>query len=425
MNSNAPIGSDSDRFDLLYRLSQTFNSSLDLDEVLNRVIDEIITTTQAERGFVMLKDTHGQLIFRVARGIDQMTINDPQFHISLSVAEQVAQDNQAILTSNAQDDERFKDRQSVMILGLRSILCVPLSVKSNLIGVVYVDNSLQSGIFTGEDLELLSAIAVSAAIAIENARLYQVAVDKGRMERELQIAYKVQASLIPDELPQIPGWEFAASWHPAHEVAGDFYDHFQLKQGIIGFIIADVVDKGMPAALFMAYSRSILRASMMNSVSPKEGISIANRLICEDSAYGMFLTLVYIQINIHTGEILYVNAGHNPPLLYKHKDPLDRVQLKPMVRTGMLLGVDEGGVYEQRSVTLDPGDFLMLYTDGVIDAIDSHQREFGVERLESIVLKHRLVSAPDILSNLDACLSAHMAEMAPYDDVTTIVVKKI
>lgn len=416
-----PIG---DRFDLLYRLSQTFNSSLDLDEVLNLVIDEVIAATHAERGFVMLRETDGELIFRVARGMDHRTINDPQFQISRSVVQRVAQEGQPILTSNAQDDERFSSRQSVMILGLRSILCVPLTVKDKVIGVVYVDNRLQAGIFTQADLELLSAIASSAAIAIENARLYQVAVEKGRMERELQIAYRVQASLIPADTPQIPGWDFAAYWQPAREVAGDFYDYFQPEKGKHGFIIADVVDKGMPAALFMAYSRSVLRAILMKAPSPKEGISIANRLICEDAAYGMFLTLVYLLIDQETGEVIYVNAGHNPPLHYKEGKSVEADRLRQLGRTGMLLGVDERGTYDQQSINLDPGDFILLYTDGVTDAIDAHQQEFGNRRLRSVVYKDRQAPAAELLATIEDSLSTHIGDTAPYDDVTLLILKR-
>jgi GAF domain-containing protein len=169
----------------------------DLDEVLNKVMDEVITATRAERGFVMLYDAGEQLAFQVARGLDQRTIEDPRFQVSRSIIEKVAREGKPILTSDAQSDNRFSMRESVVILGLRSILCVPLKSKEAVLGIVYVDNRLQACIFTQADLELLTAIAASASAAIENARLYQVAVEKGRMERELQMARRVQTSLLP------------------------------------------------------------------------------------------------------------------------------------------------------------------------------------------------------------------------------------
>ena len=166
-----------DRLSLLYRLSQTFNSSLDLDEVLRRVMDEVIAVTRAERGFLMLRDADDQLAFRAARGMDQQTIGAPEFQISRSVVEDVAQEGKPRLTNDAQSDAWLQKRQSVVGLRLRSILCVPLQIKGATIGVIYVDNRLQAGIFTRDDLELLTSIAASAAVAIENARMYQVAVD--------------------------------------------------------------------------------------------------------------------------------------------------------------------------------------------------------------------------------------------------------
>ena len=247
-----------ERLALLYHLAQTFNSTLDLDQVLNRVIDEVIIATRAERGFVMLHEQNGRLVFRVARGIDQQTINDPAFQVSRSVVEKVAAEGGAIITYDAQTDSRFNMRQSVMLLGLRSVLCVPLVIKNSILGVIYVDNRLQAGIFTSSDQELLAAIASNAAIAIENARLYQLAVEKGRLERELQMARQVQVSLLPTETPQIPGWEFAVRWLPARQVSGDFYDFLGRNSEQPGLVIADVSDKGMPAALFMGLTRAIL-----------------------------------------------------------------------------------------------------------------------------------------------------------------------
>jgi len=408
-----------DHLTLLYRLSHTFNSSLDLDEVLNRVMDEVIAATRAERGFVMLHEADRRLVFRVARGMDRSTIDDPQFQVSRSVVEWVAREGQPILTSDAQRDDRFSMRRSVKALGLRSILCVPLKIKDKVSGVVYVDNRLQVGIFTPADLELLTSIASSAAIAIENARLFQVAVEKGRMERELQVAYEVQASLLPREMPQIPGWEFAARWQPAREVAGDYYDFIPGDEGQLGLVIADVSDKGMPAALFMALTRSIVRASVDRAPSPADGIAHANRLICADSTGGMFVTLFYVLLNPEAGEITYVNAGHNPPLLYR----AEQDELTQLARTGMALGVIEDTPFEQRTLHLNPGDFLLLYTDGVTDATDAHGQGFGMERLQHMIVDHSLLPAADIVVALEHTVNDFTDSSARFDDITIVVAK--
>jgi len=405
MTSTDPSPASSDRLSLLYRLSQTFNSSLDLDEVLNSVMDEVISVTGAERGFVTLLDADGGSIFRVARGMDQKTIDDPQFQVSRSVVERVAREGHPILTSDAQSDERFSMRHSVKVLGLRSILCVPLEIKGKILGVVYLD--------------LLAAIASSAAIAIENARLYQVAVEKGRMERELQMARQVQASLLPQETPQIEGWEFAAHWQPAREVAGDYYDFIPLGWERLGLVIGDVSDKGMSAALFMALTRSIIRASVASTDSPADGIAQANRLICADATRGMFVTMFYGLLDPVTGKIAYVNAGHNPPLLCR----ADKDELETLTRTGMALGVVEDSPFEARSLHLNPGDFVLLYTDGVTDATDAHERSFGMDRLRTVVLENREATGPEIVSALEQAVQDFVGSMAQFDDVAIVVVK--
>lgn len=580
-----------DRLALLYRVSQAFNSTLDLDEVLNRVVDEVIAATRAERGFLMLSEGDGSLAFHAARGIDRQTIDRPEFQISRSVVDRVAREGRPLLTSNAQDDARLKIRTSVVKLGLRSILCVPLQVKGATLGVVYVDNRLQSGIFTEDDLELLSAIALSAAaaidnarlfrdaqqtvrklnllhtitadltstldlesvltacleraqnafasaaasilmvegdelafrvalggqasaikpfrlplgqgiagwvvahaqgvivndpqndpryfkavesdtgfvaasmmaaplivndqaigvievfnkpggytqadldllstiaasagIALENARLYQVAVEKGRLERELQVARDVQVSLLPRETPRVAGWEFAARWRPARQVAGDFYDFIPVAlagpaQGL-GVVIADVSDKGMPAALFMSLARSIVRASVVQAQSLADSIAQANRLICADAANGMFVTLFYAQIREAAGELQYVNGGHNPPLLYR----AGTQECIRLTNTGMALGFFDGVRFEQRSVQLQAGDFVLLYTDGVTEAMDAQRREFGEDRLMRLLREHGQVGVEDLAAALDRALIEHAGASAPNDDITFVIARRV
>ena len=413
--------STAERLDLLYRISQTFNSSLDLTEVLNRVMDEVIAATRAERGFLMLREDDGRLVFRAARGLDRQTIEAPEFQVSRGLVERVASEGQPRLTRDAQSDEWLGPRTSVMNLNLRSVLCAPVKLKDRVLGVIYVDNRLRAGIFTQEDLELLSAIAASAAVAIENARLYEVAVDKGRLERELQVAREVQTTLLPRQMPQLPGWEFAALWQPAREVAGDFYDFIYTEAGQLGIVIADVTDKGMPAALFMALARSTVRASLVNTASPADGLAHANRLLCADSANSMFVTLFYAQIEPATGDVVYVNAGHNPPLLYQ----AELKQWVKLSRTGMVLGVDEGQQYGQRTLQLQSGDFLFLYTDGVTEVTNAQVQEFGEARLQDILSQNCREEAAVIIKVLAEALRDFRGATAPFDDITAVIVKRL
>src|SRR5689334_20269538 len=192
----------------LFEITRTMNSSLDFDEVLNTVMDSVMTVTKAQRGFLMLNTLQGEtetMEVLVARGIDGGKLGEEESY-STTIVGKVVETQQPLLTNNAQYDTRYKPGASIIMKGLRAILCAPMMVKSRLIGVVYVDTSLRTGNFTESDLQLLNAVAGQAGIALENARLYRVAVEKGRIERELQMAREIQESLLPRRMPKVRGY---------------------------------------------------------------------------------------------------------------------------------------------------------------------------------------------------------------------------
>jgi serine phosphatase RsbU (regulator of sigma subunit) len=351
--------------------------------------------------------------------MDQRDIEESDFNISRGIVEQVAREASPLLTSNAQLDQRFDTRASVKLYGLRSVLCVPIIQKGKTLGVIYVDNRFQNGIFTSEDLDLLSSIASSAGIAIDNARLYRIAVEKGRMERELQMAREVQISLIPTATPILDGWEFAACWKPAHEVSGDFYDFIPIAPEITGIVVADVSDKGMPAAMFMGLSRSIIRSVAGQNGRPDAEISKANRLIWRDSREGMFITLFYAKVHALSGEVAYVNAGHNPPLVLRAATKT----FETLNRTGMAAGVDGDQIYQQGIVSLKTGDLLVMFTDGVTDAQIGDQ-VFGEERLREIIRAHADLNAQSLIDALEKEVCAFSDNGEPVDDVTLLIARK-
>jgi len=252
------------------------------------------------------------------------------------------------------------------------------------------------------------------------AQVVQLAVEKGQLEHELHMAREVQASFLPRETPQVPGWEFVARWRPAREVAGDYYDFIPGDERELGLVIADAAGKGMPAALFMVLTRSIVRASVDRAPSPSKGINHANRLLCADASEGMFVTLFYALLNPETGEVTYVNAGHNPPLLCR----ADHEQLTQLGPTGMALGVMTDTQFEQGTVHLQPGDFIVLYTDGVPDATDAQERGFGMDRLQRVILDHRRAHAADIVDALEQAIDDFAGPGDPFDDIAIVLAKR-
>lgn len=300
-----------------------------------------------------------------------------------------------------------------------STLCAPLKTEQGVIGAVLLVNSTANA-YTAGDLKLLNTIALQAAPAMEIARLHQMALENARMERELQMARDVQVGLMPLETPEIPGWEFATHWSPARQVSGDYFDFIFEGPDQLGLLIADVSDKGMPASLFMVFSRSAVRASLDKTLSPAESIQRANQIISSESTNGYFVTLFYSRLNPVTGEMIYVNAGHNPGLLYQYRGD----QITALNRTGMSLGVFEDEIYQESSFDLQPDDFVLLYTDGVTEAADVNGEEFGIERLENILHENYRNSAQEIISAVVEAVGEFCGEAPVFDDLTLMLVKR-
>ncbi len=403
----------------LYEITRTLNSSLDLDEVLEHVMDRVIEVTRAERGFLMLYNEYtGELEFKVARGLDRKDLESPEFQVSTSIIRKVQRSRQGLLTDNAQHDDRFTRGESIMILGLRSILCVPILVKDRFIGLVYVDNRLHIGLFNEGHRDLLTAFASQAGVAIDNARLYRVAVEKGRMEKELQMAKDIQRGLLPHTLPTLNGYDMAAHWQSAREVAGDFYDCFELDDHRLGVVIADVSDKGAPAAIFMAVSRSLIRGAAIATNTPEAMLRQTNLTILKDTESGMFVTVYYVILE-PGGHFIGVNAGHNRPLLYRAESR----QHEFLPRGGRPLGWFEDLPVQAIPYQLEPGDILVLYTDGLTESENMVGEPYGEERLVSVVRASAARAASEIVQAITGSVVDFMGEAPPFDDITLMVIR--
>jgi sigma-B regulation protein RsbU (phosphoserine phosphatase) len=240
------------------------------------------------------------------------------------------------------------------------------------------------------------------------------------MDQELRTARAVQASLLPHGTPSFPGWDLAAGWSPARQVSGDYYDLLPGEGDWLDLIMADVSGKGMPAALSMALTRSNVRASMAPSRDLVVGMERVNRLLCADAADGTFVTLFCARLQPGSPAVRYVNAGHNPPLLLHGGGSLEA--LGP---TGMALGVVENATYEEGSVQLDPGDVLVLYTDGVPDAVRPDGQRFGMDRLQRTVLDHRDRPAAGIVNALEEAVQDFVGDTEQFDDMAILVARRV
>jgi serine phosphatase RsbU (regulator of sigma subunit) len=309
--------------------------------------------------------------------------------------------------------------------------------------VILLDRDLEDEPWEARAITIALGIANQAGFALESALLAQAAVDQERLAQEVEVARDIQTSLLPSTAPLLPGWDVALAWQSARQVSGDFYDFWRLpavfddgqlraippeeafgeegadRQPPFGFVIADVSDKGVPAALFMALARSLMRAAALDGSSPRVATMRTNRWMTRDSQSGMFVTLFYGVLDIPTGRLRFTNAGHNPPLLLRRNGEIDL-----LATPGIALGVIESAKLHEAETILGEGDIIVCYTDGVTEAIDEQEQEYGVERLTQVVLQHRELRTRGIVDAILGDLAGHTGKRPAFDDVTLIVIKR-
>jgi sigma-B regulation protein RsbU (phosphoserine phosphatase) len=329
-------------------------------------------------------------------------------------------------------DVRVLDESSelVSVLGRNSLLALPLVTRGETLGMMAVDYAGSARPFTQRWTNILSGIAGQAAIAVENERLLEEVAEQERMRQELEVAQRIQVSFLPESCPDVKGWDLAAVWRSARQVGGDFYDFIPLpsavgveepEPGRLGLVIADVADKGVPAALFMALSRTLVRTMSIDGRPPDMAIAQANDLILADARSDLFVTLFYAVLRAESGEIAYVNAGHVPPLVVTAADGT----MEELRVPGMALGILPDVQYKAYTVHLQHGDTLVLYTDGITDALAPDQQRFGLDRLKRTVSLNRQQSATELAEAITRAVADFAGENAQFDDLTLVVAKRI
>ncbi|WP_343411101.1 GAF domain-containing SpoIIE family protein phosphatase [Candidatus Amarolinea dominans] len=305
--------------------------------------------------------------------------------------------------------------------GMQAILGVPLIVQNEVLGVLLVDEVDAPHIFSSRQVEMVRGVASQLAVAIESARLALQETERARMGEELRVAHEIQASFLPEASPSLPGYDIAHVWLAAREVAGDFFDFIPLTARRLGLVIADVSDKGVPAALFMALARILMRVIAADRRSPARVLRRVNELLLENSRSDMFITLWYGVLDPVQHDLLFANAGHNPPLLLSAATG----KIRLLRKHGLILGILPAVALEDDRVALAPGDILILYTDGVTDAINLGEESFEMTRLQDVVLAHQTQSAAAIAEAIKAAVREFVGSAPQFDDLTLIVVKRL
>jgi sigma-B regulation protein RsbU (phosphoserine phosphatase) len=308
------------------------------------------------------------------------------------------------------------------LLTSSSILGFPLKSKGEPVGLLVVDDPFKGKPLDSRTQKILTGIAHQASTALETANLQVIVGERDRLEQELEVARSIQASFMPDAPPQEEGWEIATTWRSARQVGGDFFDFIPLKDGRWGLVIADVADKGIPAALFMAMCRSLLRAAAINRTSPAETLVRVNEMLFNDSRSDLFITVFYAVWNPAIGEVIYASGGHNPALLLRSEETGGRVEeLKtPGIALGVLPEVD----IEERRVVMEPGDVLLAYTDGVTEAMQADYTEWGLGRLKQTLEQCGPVSASALAEQVLMAIDEFVGDAPQSDDLTLWLIRR-
>ena len=394
----------------LYDLGLSLGGQLDLAALADEVLFRSISLTDAGKGTLVLLEDSGAVLLERSVGGEVLAARDVA---SWTLPEGGVINNAAATVPTA----------GMRLASCEKCLAVAISVPGRRLGVLAVaDKESRDGRvldFTPTDARLLSLFANQAAAAIETARLHKDAIEKERMERELELAAAIQRQILPRDLPNIPGLEIAARNVPTRQVGGDYFDLFPLTRGRLGFLVADVSGKGIPAALLVSTVHAAVHLQIDEAETIADLMGRIDRHLQKYAATRKFLTCFFGVIEPESGLLRYVSAGHNPALLRRAAGGA----VEQVKATGVPLGMFPNASWKEETVVLEPGDLLCVYSDGVTEALNAADEEFGMDRLA------RLLAAPaapaDICGAVFDAVTAFAAEVPQYDDQTLMLVRRV
>lgn len=369
----------------LMEIVQQLGESLELRDIFPSILDSIFRVfPQATRGYILLAEGPKRKL--VPQAIKHTgSASDDTSPISHTIARRVVDEGEAILSADAAHDERFKASESVHNLAFRSIMCAPLMGPSQKpLGMIQVNTEDPRYQFTEADLHGLVAIANLAGQVVSHARLYETQLQFDRRERDMKTARQVQLHFLPQQRPDIPGYQIHDYYRPADGVGGDYYGYLELPDGRCAIALGDVAGKGVAAALLMARLCSDVRYCLVTHPTPAEAVQSLNEEISGLVVHGRFVTFVLCLMDPQSHELIVVNAGHMPPLLRRAADQ-SVVSLGDSLG-GPPLGVDPSRTYRQLNIQLEPGDAVLLYTDGINEAQDAEKKMYGIEQIHKSLL---------------------------------------
>src|SRR5688500_4348361 len=398
-----------------------------LDDVLSLVLDSAIEVSGAERGFIMLTIGGDELEFKMARGRGHVTLPGGSFATSRKIPEEVFRTGEPRIVADLLDGDLANVHMGTVALGIRNVLCVPLRLvryvdkaenvgEERRIGVLYLDSREKGSLLSNSTRAALETLATEAAVAIENARLYRETMEKARMEQEMRIAAEIQQALLPKAGRAGAFFRAAAASLPCRSIGGDFYDYVDLTDGSLGFALGDVAGKGPPAALLSAMMQGIFAAQAATSDAPSRTIARVNLALYRRGIESRFVTLMYGVLS-PDGKMVYCNAGHNPPLV------IGTSGVRRLDRGGPIVGLFESATYEEETIQLARGDWLIVFSDGISEAMSASAEEYGESRIIECIQRNATLDPGRLLDALFTDVREFARGAAQSDDITAMVLR--
>jgi phosphoserine phosphatase RsbU/P len=392
--------------------------STSLGELLDLILDRVFDHLQPEQGAIFLKRPDGELDRVAGRSLGEP---DADYLFSRNLVREVTEKQIAALVLDAQTDQRFSKAESVRLFGVQSLIAAPLLDPEGALGMIVLTSRLHTRQFTEEDLELLVSLASVAALRIRNVALTEEAAERRRLEEELALARRIQITALPLRLPELSGYELHAGNLPSRRVSGDYYEVLTRRDGEeCVLMIADVSGKGLAAALLVATLEALSASPIQAGQPPEEICTNLARLLYDRTPLEKYATAFLAVLQPAAGRLRYVNAGHNPGLLLRASGVVEELGA-----TGPPLGLLPAAQYSAGEVTLEGGDLLFLYTDGITEAANPDDEEFGLPHLIETSLQHRGETLRDLAQRIEQDLERFVAGVPFVDDRTFVMVRRL
>jgi len=405
---------------VINEITTAITSTQSIEKIVDKIIRKCVKHLKVEQGVVMLLDEKDQdNPFHTMIRKQDSTTNLLPYRLDTQLTGWMLVNKNPLLINDFKSDRRFQTDPNDSDIPIKSLLSVPMQLKGKMIGLITVFNKKSESGFTNNDQRLLGIIAAQSAHVIENARLYINEQTLLKLQEEMRLAYDIQVNLLPKENPIVESYQIAGKSIPAKEVGGDYYDFVSIDKNNLAFCLADITGKGIPAALLMSNLQATFRGQTLLNKSCKDSVAFANDLLFHNTSPTKFATLFNGILNNEKNEITYTNAGHNNPFLIKSDNTIKRLDVG-----GVIVGIMPSVPYNEEVIQFEEGDLLVIFSDGITEAMNSEEEEYEEERFTKLLLKNKNKTSEELIDIIIDEVTQFCEGQPQMDDMTLIIIKR-